>query len=312
MIIVDGTGNTPLVKKVTEILETSVTKSKIQTFNDGEISVEMFENIRGQDAYIIHSLSYPVNDNLMKLMLIMDALQRASVSRINLVCPYLCYSRQDRKDKGRTPISARLIADMLEMKADRIMTFDLHAEQIQGFYTIPFDNLYASIVYKKFLKEELNIHPDSDSIIVSPDTGGAKRARTYGEYLDVPIAIVEKRRPRAGECEVMNVIGDVKDKHCIIVDDMIDTGGTMCNAAKVIKDMGAKSIKIMVTHGVLSKNAVEKLEESCFDQIYISNTIDNTEKLQNTTKFIVIDFAPLLAEAVKRLSEDQSISDLFD
>lgn len=308
--LLDCTGNTHLSAKISKILECPLVDSKIETFNDGEISVQINENMRGINVYVLQSLSYPVNDNLMKLVLTIDALERASVNTINVVCPYLCYSRQDRKASPRTPISAKVIADMLyNAGASRLLTIDLHSDQIQGFYKIPVDNLYGSIVFKPYLK---NIVNSNDTVIVAPDVGAAKRARGYSEYLDTPLVIIEKRRQKAGECEIMNVVGDVSHKNCIIVDDMIDTGGTVCNAAYILKESGATSISIVVTHGVLSKDAIRKLYESCFDKVYISNTIDNTLKIINNEKFEVIDFSPLLAEAIKRLDNDNSISELFD
>lgn len=280
--------------------------TSFRRFNDGEISVEIHDSMRGKDVYIVSSLSGFINDKLMQLILTIDTVKRASAYRINVICPYLCYSRQDRKAGPRTPISARIVADMIQNAgADRIMTVDLHADQIQGFYKIPFDNLHGSIVFKRFLSDKVN----EDTVFVSPDVGGAKRARVYGEYFNIPIAIIEKRRPRAGESVVMNVIGIVMDKHCVIVDDMIDTGGTICNAAMALRELGAKSVIAVATHGVLSKN-VEQLDE-CFDKIYISNTIDNSDKLCFSEKFEIVDFSGLITTAIDRLYFDESISQLF-
>lgn len=307
--VIDGTGNTKLAKAICKRLSVPLVKANITEFRDGETCVEILENMRGEEVFIIQSLSYPVNDNLMRLMLIIDALKRASAAEINLVIPYLCYSRQDRKAGPRTPISAKVIAEMLSMDGDRIITIDLHAQQIQGFYDIPLDNLYGSIVFQKYIKDTFNLE---NSVIVSPDVGGVRRARSYGEYLDLPIVIVEKRRQKAGECEALNVIGDIKDKDCIIVDDMIDSGGTICKSAQILKDMGAISLKVVVTHGVLSPGAVEKLENSVFDKIYISDTIDNTEKLKNATKFEVVSFVDLLAETIRRVNHEESVSELFN
>lgn len=306
--VIDGTGNTKLTQQICNKLAVPLVKSNVTTFRDGEICVEILENMRGKEIFIIQSLSYPVNDNLMKLMLLVDALKRASVSEINIVCPYLCYSRQDRKAGPRTPISAKIIANMLSMDASRIITVDLHAQQIQGFYDIPFDNLYGSIVFKKHIRDTFNIE---NSVIVSPDVGGVRRARSYGESLGLPIVIVEKRRQKAGECEALNVIGDIEGKDCIIVDDMIDSGGTICKSASILKDIGALSLRVVVTHGVLSPGAVEKLENSVFDRIYISDTIDNSEKLRGTTKFEVVSFVELLAETIRRVNHGESISSLF-
>lgn len=307
--VIDGTGNSKLALEICKKLAIPLVKTNITTFRDGEICVEILENMRGQEVFIIQSLSYPVNDNLMKLMLIIDALKRASASQINIVCPYLCYSRQDRKAGPRTPISAKIIANMLSIDADRIITVDLHAQQIQGFYDIPLDNLYGSIVFQKYIKDNINI---SNSVIVSPDVGGVRRARSYGEYLNLPIVIVEKRRQRAGECEALNVIGDIKDKDCIIVDDMIDSGGTICKSAKILKDMGAQSLKVVVTHGVLSPGSIEKLDNSVFDKIYISDTIDNSTKINNSNKFVVVSFVELLAETIRRINHEESVSSLFN
>lgn len=310
--IIDCTGNSLLASKISKKLNCPIAESVIETFNDGEISIQILENMRGVDVYVIQSLNFPVNDNFMKLLLTIDALERASSNSINLVCPYLCYSRQDRKAGPRTPISAKVIADMLyNSGADRLLTMDLHSNQIQGFYKIPVDNLYGSIVFKPFLKERLkdSIH---ETVIVAPDVGAASRARGYSEYLDTPLVIVEKRRQQAGECEVMNVLGDVTHKNCIIVDDMLDTGGTVCNAANILKEKGATSLSIVITHGVFSKNAIEKLNESQFDKIYVSNTIDNTLKLMFQEKFEIVDMSDLLTETIKRIQNNESVSELFN
>lgn len=306
--IIDGTGNTDLVTKICGILNLTLTKANISQFNDGETCVEIFENMRGKDVFVIQSVSTPINDNLMKLLFILDALKRSSAARINVVCPYLAYSRQDRKAGPRTPISARLIADMITTAgADRILTVDLHAEQIQGFYSIPMDNMYGSIVFKKYLESIVT----KDTVIVSPDVGGVKRARLYGQHFDFPIVIVEKRRPKAGECEIMNIIGDVSGKECIIVDDMIDSGGTVCNCASVLKEMGALTLTILITHGVLSGKAVSRLEDSEFDKIVVSDTINNKEKFEGSSKFVVVSFDDLIAKSIYRIHNNRSVSELF-
>lgn len=306
--VIDATGNSRLAKAICKRLAVPVVNANITEFRDGETCVEILDNMRGQEVFVIQSLSYPVNDNLMRLMLIVDALKRASASTINLVLPYLCYSRQDRKAGPRTPISAKIVANMLSLDADRVITVDLHAQQIQGFYDIPFDNLYGSIVFQKYIKNNFNLE---NSVIVSPDVGGVRRARSYGEYLGLPLVIVEKRRQKAGECEALNVIGDIKDKDCIIVDDMIDSGGTICKSADILKKMGAKSLRVVVTHGVLSLGAVELLEKSVFDRIYISDTIDNHDKLLGSNKFEVVSFVDLFAEAIRRVNHNESVSGLF-
>jgi ribose-phosphate pyrophosphokinase len=313
MKIIDGTGNTLLVSKISRHLRIPIVKSDIHYFADGEISIEIFENMRGEDTFVIQSMSHPVNNNLMKLVLIIDTLKRASAKTINVICPYLCYSRQDRKAGPRTPISARVVADMISSAgADRLVTVDLHAEQIQGFYTnTVVDNLYGSIIFKDIIKKMIG-DAHENSVIVSPDIGGLKRARIIGEYLGIPICVIEKRRARAGECEIMNVIGDTKSKRCIIVDDIIDSGKTICNASEMLKRMGAISVIICVTHGVLSPGAIELLESSCIDKICVSNTLDNSTKTCYSSKWEVVDFSKLLANAITAISRNESISELFN
>lgn len=314
MKIIDGTGNSLLVSKISKHLHVPIVESDIHYFGDGEISIEIFENMRGEDTFIIQSMSHPVNDNLMKLILIIDTLKRASAKTINVVCPYLCYSRQDRKAGPRTPISARVVADMISFSgAHRVLTIDLHAEQIQGFYTnTVVDNLYGSIVFKNIIKNMIKeTFTPNNTVIVAPDVGGVKRARIIAEFIDVPICVIEKRRPKAGECESMKVIGDPFHKNCMIVDDIIDSGKTICKAAELLKQMGANSISIFVTHGVLSNGATERLENSCIDKIFLSNTLDNTHKLLKCNKFEIIDFSELISNAILCISRNESISELF-
>ena len=310
MRIIAGNSNLPLSKSVSDYLGENLTNASIQRFADDEVYVEIKENIRGEDVFVIESLSHPANDNLMELLVIMDALKRASAKRITAVIPYYGYARQDRKPGPRTPISAKLVANLITTAgADRVLTLDLHAEQIQGFFDIPTDNLFAGPVFSKDIKEKYDI---GNLVAVSPDIGGVVRARAIANKIGASIAIVDKRRSKPGESEVMNIIGDVKGKDCIILDDIIDSAGTISNAANRIMDLGAKSITSYVTHGVLTGKALERINNSKLTELVITNSINNHDILSNGNKIRSIDVSNLLGEAIKRISEESSVSSLFD
>ena len=310
MRIIAGNSNLPLSKSVSDYLGENLTNASIQRFADDEVYVEIKENIRGEDVFVIESLSHPANDNLMELLVIMDALKRASAKRITAVIPYYGYARQDRKPGPRTPISAKLVANLITTAgADRVLTLDLHAEQIQGFFDIPTDNLFAGPVFSKDIKEKYDI---GNLVAVSPDIGGVVRARAIANKIGASIAIVDKRRSKPGESEVMNIIGDVKGKDCIILDDIIDSAGTISNAANRIMDLGAKSITSYVTHGVLTGKALERINDSKLTELVITNSINNQDILSNGNKIRSIDVSTLLGEAIKRISEESSVSSLFD
>ena len=310
MRIIAGNSNLPLSKSVSDYLGEDLTNASIQRFADDEVYVEIKENIRGEDVFVIESLSHPANDNLMELLVIMDALKRASAKRITAVIPYYGYARQDRKPGPRTPISAKLVANLITTAgADRVLTLDLHAEQIQGFFDIPTDNLFAGPVFSKDIKEKYHI---GNLVAVSPDIGGVVRARAIANKIGASIAIVDKRRSKPGESEVMNIIGDVKGKDCIILDDIIDSAGTISNAANRIMDLGANSITSYVTHGVLTGKALERINNSKLTELVITNSINNQDLLSNGNKIRSIDVSNLLGEAIKRISEESSVSSLFD
>ncbi len=310
MRIIAGTSNVPLTENVAKYLGEKVTDASIRRFADEEVYVEIKENIRGEDVFVIESLSFPANDNLMELLVIIDALKRASAKRITAVVPYYGYARQDRKPGPRTPISAKLVANLITTAgADRVLTLDLHAEQIQGFFDIPTDNLFAGPVFAKDIKEKYNI---DNLVAVSPDIGGVVRARAIANKLGASIAIVDKRRPKAGESEVVNIIGDVASKDCIILDDIIDSAGTICNAADKLIELGASSVTAYTTHGVLTGKALERIEESKLSELVITDSIDNDEKSKLSKKTRIISISDLLGEAIKRISEESSVSSLFN
>ena len=310
MRIIAGTSNLPLTENVAKYLGEKVTDASIRRFADEEVYVEIKENIRGEDVFVIESLSFPANDNLMELLVIIDALKRASAKRITAVIPYYGYARQDRKPGPRTPISAKLVANLITTAgADRVLTLDLHAEQIQGFFDIPTDNLFAGPVFAKDIKEKYNI---DNLVAVSPDIGGVVRARAIANKLGASIAIVDKRRPKAGESEVVNIIGDVASKDCIILDDIIDSAGTICNAADKLIELGASSVTAYTTHGVLTGKALERIEESKLSELVITDSIDNDEKSKLSKKTRIISISDLLGEAIKRISEESSVSSLFN
>ena len=310
MKIITGTSNVPLANEVAEYIGIPLANAAIKRFADDEVFVEIKENIRGEDVFIICSTSHPANDNLVELLVTIDALKRASAKRITAVMPYYGYARQDRKAGPRTPISAKLVANLITTAgADRVLTLDLHAEQIQGFFDIPTDNLFAGPVFAKDINEKYNIE---NLVAVSPDIGGVVRARAIANKLGASIAIVDKRRPKAGESEVMNIIGDVADKDCIILDDIIDSAGTICNAADKIIELGASSITAYTTHGVLTGKAIDRIEKSKLTELVITDSINNDEKSQLSKKIRVISVSDLLGEAIKRISEESSVSSLFN
>ncbi len=310
MKIIAGNSNLPLSSDVGKYLEIDLAKATIRRFADEEVYVEIKENIRGEDVFVIESTSYPANDNLMELLVIIDALKRASAKRITAVLPYFGYARQDRKPGPRTPISAKLVSNLITTAgADRVLTVDLHAEQIQGFFDIPTDNLFAGPVFSRDIKDQFDL---SNLVAVSPDIGGVVRARAIASKFGASIAIVDKRRPKAGESEVMNIIGEVGGKDCIILDDIIDSAGTICNAADKLIEIGAKSVTAYVTHGVLSGKALSRIKDSKLKEVVITDTIDNTENAKELEKIRIIPISDLLGEAIRRISEESSVSSLFE
>ena len=310
MKIIAGNSNLPLSSDVGKYLQIDLAKATIRRFADEEVYVEIKENIRGEDVFVIESTSYPANDNLMELLVIIDALKRASAKRITAVLPYFGYARQDRKPGPRTPISAKLVANLISTAgADRVLTVDLHAEQIQGFFDIPTDNLFAGPVFSRDIKDQFDL---SNLVAVSPDIGGVVRARAIASKFGASIAIVDKRRPKAGESEVMNIIGDVHGKDCIILDDIIDSAGTICNAADKLIEIGAKSVTAYVTHGVLTGKALSRIKDSKLKEVVITDTINNTENVKELEKVRIIPISVLLGEAIRRISEESSVSSLFE
>ncbi len=310
MKIVSGNSNRPLAEAIAAYLGLPLVKATVKRFNDMEVFVEIQENVRGQDMFIIQSTSFPTNDHLMELLIIIDALRRASAKRITAVIPYFGYARQDRKPGPRTPISAKLVANIItHAGADKVLTMDLHAGQIQGFFDIPTDNLFAGPVFVRDIKQHNNL---SNTIVVSPDVGGVVRARALAKRLDVPLAIVDKRRERAGESEVMNVIGDVAGKSCILVDDIIDSGGTLVNAADALLAKGAKDVSAYITHGVLSGGAVARITGSKLKTLVITDSILPTEAVRIAKNIRVIPIAPLIGEAMGRMNREESVSSLFE
>ena len=284
--------------------------SSIKKFSDGEIYIEIHENIRGNSIFIIQSISSPANDNLMELLLCIDALKRSSAKNITAVIPYFGYARQDRKVVPRTSISAKMVSNLItKAGADRVVTLDLHSGQIQGFFDIPVDNLFATPIFARHIKKRIKTN---NLICVAPDVGGTARARALGKMLNVGLAIVDKRRPSPGKSEVMNVIGNVNNKTCIIVDDIIDSGGTIVNAAKILKKKGAKDVHVYVSHGVLSGSAVDKIKNSKIKNLVITDTIDNSEKVKKAKNIEILTISNLVGEAIKRISNSTSVSDLFN
>ncbi len=312
MKLIACNSNAPLAESMAEYLGCDgVATANIRRFSDNEIFVEILENMRGEDVFVVQSTSYPANDNIMELLITLDALKRASAKRITAVIPYFGYARQDRKPGPRTPITAKLVANLItEAGADRVLTLDLHAGQIQGFFDIPLDHLHSTPVVVQDIKKH---YTNSTPVIVSPDVGGVVRARALAKRLDADLAIVDKRREKAGVSEVMNIIGDVSGKDCIFYDDIVDSAGTLCNAAAALIDIGgAKSVSAYVTHGVLSGEAVARVEKSKLKSLVITDSIKPTHEAEKTDNIRVLSIATLMAEAIKRVAEETSISSLFD
>ncbi|RIV91840.1 ribose-phosphate pyrophosphokinase [Aurantiacibacter xanthus] len=311
MKIMSGNANLPLARAIAGYLEVPLTDASVRRFADEEIFVEIHENVRGEDVFIIQPTSFPANDNLMELLIGIDALRRASARRITAVVPYFGYARQDRKPGPRTPISAKLVANLItEAGANRVLSVDLHAGQIQGFFDIPTDNLYAAPVMAADIQAR---YGNEDLMVVSPDVGGVVRARALAKRLDnAPLAIVDKRRERPGESEVMNIIGNVQDRHCILIDDIIDSGGTLCNAATALLEHGAKSVAAYITHGVLSGGAVARVNGSALKELVITDSILPTEASMASDRIRVLSVAPLVGEAIRRIADESSVSSLFD
>lgn len=310
MKLITGTANEPLAQKIASYLDIPLTEAEFRRFSDNEIFCRIDENVRGEDVFMIQSTSYPANDHLMELLIAMDALNRASAARITAVIPYYGYARQDRKTDGRTPISAKLVANLIATAgADRVLTMDLHAGQIQGFFDVPTDNLIATPVMERDIRAK---YGKDDLMIVSPDVGGVVRARSLANRLECDLAIVDKRRPKAGVSEVMNIIGDVEGRDCILYDDMCDSGGTLCNAAEALMNEGAKSVSAYVTHGVLSNNAVGRIEKSVMKEIVIADTIKPMEDALKSDSVRVLGVGDVIGEAIRRIANDESISKMFD
>jgi ribose-phosphate pyrophosphokinase len=310
MKLLAGNSNRPLAEAIAQYLHVPFTKAVVRRFADMEVFVEIQENVRGEDVFVIQSTSFPANDNLMELLVVIDALKRSSARRITAVIPYFGYARQDRKPGPRTPISAKLVANLItEAGANRVLTVDLHAGQIQGFFDIPTDNLYAQPVMVKDIHDYLD---GEDLMVVSPDVGGVVRARALAKRIGADLAIVDKRRERAGESEVMNIIGDVSGRTCLLVDDIVDSGGTICNAAEALLNKGAKSVCAYATHGVLSGGAVARIRGSKLKSMVVTDSIAATEEMRKCPNIRRISIAPLLGEAIDRIANEKSVSSLFD
>ena len=309
MKILSGTSNIRLSREIAKQLKLKLVNTNIKRFSDGEIYVEINENIRGDSIFVVQSSCTPANDNLMELLICIDALRRSSAKNITAVIPYFGYARQDRKVVPRTAISAKLVSNLITNSgANRILTLDLHAGQIQGFFDIPVDNLFATPIFARHIKRKIR---GNNLICVSPDVGGVERTRALGRRINSGIAIIDKRRPAPGKSEVMNIVGSVKGKICFIVDDIIDSGGTIVNAAKVLKEKGAKDVYVYATHAVLSGDAVEKLKKSSIKKLIITDSIDNSHKIKKIPKIEVLSIASMMAEAIKRISNSTSVSSLF-
>ena len=311
MKLIAGNSNLPLAQAIASYLEIELTRANVRRFADEEIFVEILENVRGEDVFVLQSTGYPANDNLMELLIMIDALKRSSARRITAVLPYFGYARQDRKPGPRTPISAKLVANLITVAgANRVLSVDLHAGQIQGFFDIPTDNLYAAPVMSEDIKARF---PDANLMVVSPDVGGVVRARALAKRLDnAPRAIVDKRRERPGESEVMNIIGDVSGRCCILIDDIVDSAGTLCNAAAALRAAGAEDVIAYSTHGVLSGGAVGRVDASALSELVITDSIGNHGVIAASPKVRHLTIAPLLAEAIKRIADETSVSSLFD
>ncbi|MFD1610509.1 ribose-phosphate pyrophosphokinase [Sphingomonas tabacisoli] len=311
MKILTGNANTPLAQAIADYLETPLTDASVRRFADEEVFVEIHENVRGEDVFVVQPTGFPANDNLMELLICIDALKRASAKRITAVIPYFGYARQDRKPGPRTPISAKLVANLITVAgANRVLSVDLHAGQIQGFFDIPTDNLYAAPVMSADI---LARFPAQNITVVSPDVGGVVRARALAKRLNnAPLAIVDKRRERAGESEVMNIIGDVEGRFCVLIDDIVDSAGTLCNAAAALREAGAQDVVAYVSHGVLSGGAVARVDGSALTELVITDSIAPTESVAQAKRIRTLTIAPLLAEAIKRIADESSVSSLFD
>lgn len=310
MKLIAGNSNLPLAQEISQLLGLPLVEATIKRFADNEIFVKINESVRGEDVFVIQSLSFPTNDNLMELLIIQDALKRASARKITSVIPYYGYARQDRLASPRTPISAKLVADILTVSgAHRVLTLDLHAGQIQGFFNIPVDNLFSTPVFEEFAHRQ---YQTLDKIIISPDIGGLARARALAKKFNLDLAIVDKRREKAGQSEVVNIIGDIDKKDCIIVDDIVDSAGTLCNAADALMQKGAKSVRALITHGIFSQDAIEKIEQSNIVEVVVTNSILNSDRLQHNKIIKVISIAALFAEAIRRIVDEKSVSSLFE
>ena len=310
MNIISGNSNPQLAKEVAEELGENIINVTVTKFSDQEVFAEILENVRGKNLFVIQSTSAPANDHLMELLITIDALKRASANTITAVMPYFGYARQDRKVGPRTPISAKLVANILTSAGiDRLLTIDLHAGQIQGFFDIPVDNLYAAPIITNDIKEK---YKNSDIVVISPDVGGVVRARNIANRINANLAIVDKRRDKANVSEVMNIIGDIKNKDCLVVDDIVDTAGTLCNAAEALINSGAKSVSAYITHGVLSGPAIKRISKSKLTELVITNSIAASKEIVDSDKIRVLNLASLIAEAIRRISSDNSVSSLFD
>ena len=310
MKILSGTSNPRLSKEISKKLKLKLINTNIKRFADGEIYIEINENIRGNSVFVIQSTSTPANDNIMELLLCIDALRRSSAKNITAVIPYFGYARQDRKVAPRTSISAKVVSNLItNAGASRIVTVDLHAGQIQGFFDIPVDNLFTTPMFARYIKKKFKT---KNLVCVSPDVGGVQRTRGLATKIKAELAIIDKRRPEPGKSQVMNIIGDVKGKNCIIVDDIIDSGGTIVNAVEALKKAGAIDVYVFITHAVLSNNAADLIKKSKIKKLIITDTIDNSLKIKNNSKIEVISIAPLMAEAINRISNSTSVSDLFN
>ena len=310
MKLLSGNANLPLAQAIAGYLDMPLTRADVRTFKDGEIFVVIEENVRGEDVFVLQSTSAPANDHLMELLICIDALVRASARRITAVIPYFGYARQDRKTGGRTPISAKLVANLIvRAGADRVLTMDLHAGQIQGFFDIPTDNLFSVPLMEADIRRAYAV---ADLMIISPDVGGVVRARALADRLGADLAIVDKRRPREGESEVMNIIGEVKDRRCILVDDIVDSAGTLCNAVTALRKQGAKSVSAYVCHGVLSNGAVKRVEASEMQELVITDSIQPSAAALASKRIRTLPVAPLLGEAIRRIANEESVSKLFD
>ncbi len=307
-LLFTGNANRPLAEEIAKVMGTKISESVVERFSDGEIWVEIKENVRGRDVFVIQPTSHPANEHMMELLIMIDALKRASAERITAVIPYYGYARQDRKASPRTPISSKLVADLITAAgASRLLTVDLHAGQIQGFFNIPVDHLFATPVLIEYLKKELR----NNLVVVSPDAGGAERARSYAKLLSSPMALIDKRRAKPNESEVMHVIGDVKGRRAVIIDDIIDTAGTIVKAAEALMANGATEVFACCTHAVLSGPAVSRLTEAPVSEVVVTNTIKPTAEVEGMGKVRVLSVAPLLGEAIKRIHDGDSVSSLF-